>query len=284
MARRESFGSDFKRFFGRGLAILLPSIVTLWLLWQAFSFLIKTVAGPINRGIRWAYVWTAPQIVGEDAMPPWFVPGNLKLSAENFRAIWNEYLLLDAIGLLVAMGLVYLAGVMLGGFFGRQVYSRLEALISKVPGFKQVYPHVKQVVDLIMGDKAMAFNRVVLVEWPRREAWTLGFVTGDSFEKARIAVGVPMVSVFIPTTPTPFTGFIVNVPESEVMDMPLSIDEALRFIITAGVLKPEKDKAARSALDRADAPPPVTGIDEARELIERAKAERGTKPGPDAPA
>jgi uncharacterized membrane protein len=284
MARRESFGSDFKRFFGRGLAILLPSIVTLWLLWQAFSFLIKTVAGPINRGIRWAYVWTAPQIVGEDAMPPWFVPGNLKLSAENFRAIWNEYLLLDAIGLLVAMGLVYLAGVMLGGFFGRQVYSRLEALISKIPGFKQVYPHVKQVVDLIMGEKAMAFNRVVLVEWPRREAWTLGFVTGDSFEKARIAVGVPMVSVFIPTTPTPFTGFIVNVPESEVMDMPLSIDEALRFIITAGVLKPEKDKAARSALDRADAPPPVKGIDETRELIERAKAERGTKPGPDAPA
>lgn len=284
MARRESFGSDFKRFFGRGLAILLPSIVTLWLLWQAFSFLIKTVAGPINRGIRWAYVWTAPQIVGDDAMPPWYVPGNLKLSAENFRAIWNEYLLLDAIGLFVAMGLVYLAGVLLGGFFGRQVYTRLEALISKVPGFKQVYPHVKQVVDLIMGDKAMAFNRVVLVEWPRREAWTLGFVTGDSLDKARQMTGVPMVSVFVPTTPTPFTGFIVNVPEAEVIDMPLSIDEALRFIITAGVLKPEKDKAARSALDRPDAPSLETGVDETRDLIERAKAGRGTQPGTDGPA
>lgn len=248
--KQDSFGADFKRFFFRGLGILLPSIVTLWLLWQAFSFLLATVATPINRGIRWAFVWVAPQIVGERAMPAWYTPGNHKASVEAFRRIWNQYPALDAIGLFVAMGLVYLVGMLLGGFFGRQVYSRVEALIARIPGFKQVYPHVKQVVDLIMGDKAMAFNRVVLIEWPRQDCWTLGFVTSNSLEGARRATGVDMVSVFIPTTPTPFTGFVVNVRSTEVKDMPMSIDEALRFVITAGVLTPDKAKQTLSALDR----------------------------------
>jgi len=247
--KRDSFGSDFKRFFFRGLGILLPSIVTLWILWQAFSFLLKTVAGPINRGIHWAFVWAAPRIVGEGGMPSWYMKGDAKGSVEGFRKVWAQYPALDAIGLLVAMGLVYLIGMLLGGFFGRQVYSRVEALIARVPGFKQIYPHVKQVVDLIMGEKAMAFNRVVLVEWPRREVWTLGFVTGNSLQGAREAGGGEMVSVFVPTTPTPFTGFVVNVRADDVKDMPLSMDEALRFVITAGVLTPEKDKPL-SALDR----------------------------------
>lgn len=259
--KRASFGADFRRFFFRGLGILLPSIVTLWLLWQAFSFLLATVAGPINAGVQWAYVEVAPLVVGPELLPEfvpaqgdarargWFVKGNAKESLQHLRERWNERWYLDGIGLFVAMGLVYLVGVFLGGFFGRQVYARLEALIARVPGFKQVYPHVKQVVDLIMGEKAMAFNRVVLVEWPRIDCWTLGFVTGSSIEGARRATGVEMVSVFVPTTPTPFTGFVVNVRASDVRDMPMSIDEALRFIITAGVLTPDKAKAA-SALDR----------------------------------
>ena len=261
--KQDSFGSDFKRFFFRGLGILLPSIVTLWLLWQAFSFLLKTVAMPINRGVRWVFVWVAPQIVGEGGMPGWYVKGDHAASVEAFRQIWDQYPALDAIGLIVAMGLVYLIGMLLGGFFGRQVYARIEALIARVPGFKQIYPHVKQVVDLIMGEKAMAFNRVVLIEWPRRECWTLGFVTGNSIKGARDVGGGEMVSVFVPTTPTPFTGFVVNVRSTEVKDMAMSIDEALRFIITAGVLTPEKDKKM-SALDRAEllgGPLPVASVE-----------------------
>lgn len=265
MAQRESFESDFKRFFFRGLGILLPSIVTLWLLWQAFSFLLRTVAGPINRGVQWAFVWLAPRVVGPGNLPAWtadaegrttgwFVPGNFGQSLQHFRGWWNDQWWLDGIGLLVAMGLVYLVGVLLGGFFGRQVYARIEALISRVPGFKQVYPHVKQVVDLIMGEKAMAFNRVVLIEYPRKEIWTVGFVTGSSLEKAREVAQSDVLSVFVPTTPTPFTGFVVNVRSSEVIDMPMSIDEALRFIITAGVLTPDKDKRTLSPLDRPGRP------------------------------
>lgn len=277
MAKKESFESDFKRFFFRGLGILLPSIVTLWLLWQAFSFLLKTVAGPINAGVQWVYVETVPRVVDERSLPPyvkgreardgeraipdrgWYVKGNRKESLKHFRARWAEHSWLNGIGLFVAMGLVYLAGVLLGGFFGRHVYSRLEALIQRVPGFKQVYPHVKQVVDLIIGEKAMAFNRVVLVEWPRRECWTMGFVTGNSIQGARDVGGGEMVSVFVPTTPTPFTGFVVNVRAHDVKDMPLSIDEALRFIITAGVLTPESSGKALSALDRPPGPGEAPG-------------------------
>ncbi len=272
MLERKTFSSDFKRFFFRGLGILLPSIVTLWLLWQAFSFLLKTVAAPINAGVQWTVVEVAPRVVDPKLLPVyepglrdkdnkqvtpdrgWYVKGNAKDSLRHFRARWAERSWLNGIGLIVAMGLVYLAGVLLGGFFGRHVYSRVEALIQRIPGFKQVYPHVKQVVDLIIGEKAMAFNRVVLVEWPRKECWTLGFVTGSSLKGAREVGGGDMVSVFVPTTPTPFTGFVVNVREAEVKDMPMSIDEALRFIITAGVLTPESSGKPISALDRPGTP------------------------------
>lgn len=264
--KRESFGANFRRFFFRGLGILLPSIVTLWLLWQAFSFLLATVAGPINRGIQWAYVEVAPLAVGPHLLPEfvpgsgdvpprgWFVHGKPKESLQHLHERWAERWYLNGIGLLVAMGLVYLVGVILGGFFGRQFYGRIEALIGRIPGFKQIYPHVKQVVDLVIGDKAMAFNRVVLVEWPRKEVWTLGFVTGGSIEGARRAAGANVVSVFIPHTPTPFTGFVVNMRESEVIDMPMSIDEALRFVITAGVLTPDKARQHLSPLDRPGTP------------------------------
>jgi uncharacterized membrane protein len=116
----------------------------------------------------------------------------------------------------------------------------LEALIRRVPGFKQVYPHVKQLVDMVMGDKPMAFKRVVLVEYPSKGIWSLGLVTSGSLRTLSDRLGGPCVAIFIPSTPAPFTGFTISVPEREVIDVPLSVDEALRFIITGGVLIPER--------------------------------------------
>ena len=262
-----SFGHDFKHFFGRGLAILLPSIVTLWLLWQAFGFVYKNVAEPINSLTRQAVVWVVPRVLPDDKLPGWFQVPEERVQAfraqrkdevrptttdaqirhslrrDYLRTYWSEHWYLNLTGLLIAIVLIYLAGVLVGNFFGRTLYARVERLISRIPGFKQVYPHVKQVVDLIMGDKKMAFSKAVLVEYPSPGIWTVGFLTGDSIRSIDKHAGAKVVTVFIPTSPTPFTGFTISVAREKVLDIDLPMEAALRFVITAGVLTPDADKA-----------------------------------------
>ncbi|MEQ8316018.1 MAG: DUF502 domain-containing protein [Phycisphaerales bacterium] len=285
MARQESFMEDFKRFFGRGLAVLLPSILTLWLLWQAFVFLFNNVAEPINRGIRVVVVEIAPRVTPEDQRPEFMLvePGEIDeflaspegrpfrgrstqvvrehLVRQQLGEFWNQHWYLQGAGLLVAIMLIYLAGLLLGNYLGRRVYARVERLIAQIPGFKQVYPHVKQVVELIMGERKVAFRRVVMVQYPRRGIWTMGLVTSDSITTVHEAAGVPCIAVFIPSTPTPFTGFAITVPRDEAIDIPMSIDEAIRYFITGGTLVPDRFRPP-GADNSAISPPPATEADQ----------------------
>lgn len=258
----ESFGSDFRRFFSKGLAILLPTAVTLWLLWQAFGFIFNNVAQPINRATRIAVIWGVPQIFDEEELPDWFSITDAELvearaerevtasdisnpalrrqlRAEYLREFWASHWYLNLTGLMIAIMLIYLSGVLLGNIVGKTIYSTLERLITQIPGFKQIYPHVKQVVDMILGDNKMAFSKVVLVEYPNKGVWTVGFLTGNSIRQIDDSAGGTVVSVFIPTSPTPFTGFTINVLEGDVVELNMSVEEALRFVITAGVLAPD---------------------------------------------
>lgn len=271
----DSFTSDFRRFFVKGLAILLPTIVTLWLLWQAFAFLFSNVAQPINRATRLTVIWVVPQVMSEESLPGWFRVTDEELAAariergvsddvkdpvlrreirrEYLREFWNTHWYLNLTGLFIAMVLIYLAGVLLGNIVGRSLYIRVERMIARIPGFKQIYPHVKQVVDMILGDKKMAFSQVVLVEYPSDGIWTIGFLTGSSIRQIDKSAGGAVVSVFVPTSPTPFTGFTINVTRDKAIPMDMTIEEALRFVITAGVLSPD-EMAKRDVLEDPLAP------------------------------
>ena len=294
----QTFEGDFKKFFGRGLAILLPSILTLWILWQAFVFVFSNVAGPINAGTRAAIVWVVPRVVGEEDLPEWFVvtpeevakarnnesrgyrPGVTDktirddLRREYLETYWEDHWYLNLTGLLVAILLIYLAGVLLSNFLGKRLYASLERLISRIPGFKQVYPHVKQMVDLILGEKKMAFRDVVLVEYPSAGIWTIGFSTGESIRQIDEHAGARVASVFIPTSPTPFTGFTINVVREKIVHLEnVSVEEALRFVITAGVLTPENPTGQGSELVGASGGPRMIqaeGGQSARDAVERA--------------
>jgi len=263
--RPKTFIGDFKQFFGRGLAIVLPSVLTLWILFYLVVFLYNNVGRPINRGVRAALVEVIPRVVADEHLPEFFrvsdeevadfrsrtdirgardMPAEhitVVLRREKFKEVWNQYFVLEATGLIIAIVLIYFAGLLLGGFFGRRLYARVERLFSRMPGFKQVYPHVKQVTELVLGDRPIAFNRVVVVEYPRRGIWTVGLVTGESLRTIRDATGADILSVFIPSTPTPFTGFTITVRRDEAIDLPIQVDEAVRFFITGGVLVPERE-------------------------------------------
>lgn len=263
-----SFGADFRVFFLRGLAILLPSVLTIWLLFAAYGFVQRNVAEPINKGLRGVIIQIAPRTVEADRLPDWFsVPDNeidaarlrrasvglrplsndqirSEVRERNFADWWNSHWYLRNIGLLVAIILFYLAGILLGGFIGRRVYARIERLITRIPLIKQVYPSVKQVTEFLLGEKnQMSFNRVVVLEYPRKGVWTVGFHTGSTLRTVNRIAGVECVSVFIPSSPTPFTGYAINLPKDEVVDVDMTVEEALRFVISGGVLVPDSQRA-----------------------------------------
>ncbi|TVQ52537.1 MAG: DUF502 domain-containing protein [Phycisphaerales bacterium] len=298
-----TFSSDFKRFFLRGLVVLLPSVLTLWIVVMAYQFVDKNIAEPINRGIRLALnnasrypgpladQFNATELELNAEIARLAIDRNMVASRErvreelqrqfadptrdelpqitedqinaaiadrtnvqrafnreairaeirrtNIREWWDARWYMNLIGLMVAIVAVYTAGRLLGGYFGRKIYARLEKLLTTLPIFKQLYPSVKQVVDFLFSDEQpMKFNRVVVTEYPRKGIWSVGFLTGPTMKSIASKSG-DAVTIFIPSSPTPFTGYTITVPREEVLEIPISVDEAIRFAVSGGVLIPD---------------------------------------------
>lgn len=221
-----TFRSDFKRFFVRGLVILLPTMVTLWIVVTAYQFIDSKIAQPINSGMKAGL---------KNLGPYWRAAGSI-------HDWWENHWYMDLIGLAVAIVAVYVTGYLLGGFLGRGMYRHFERIIISLPVFKQVYPYVKQIVDFLFSDKkGVKFNCVVLVEYPRKGIWSIGFQTGGTMQSIYQTAG-DCVTIFIPSSPTPFTGYTITVPRSEVLELPLTVDEAIRFVVSGGVLVPDRQQ------------------------------------------
>jgi uncharacterized membrane protein len=149
--------------------------------------------------------------------------------------------------------ILYLLGKLLGAGIGRMLWNMVERLIHRVPLVRNVYDSVKQMTDFMFNERELGYKRVVAVEYPRKGAWSLGFVTGESLFDIRSTTGEPMVSLMIPASPMSVTGYIVTVPKSETIDLDLTIDQALQFVISCGVVvpphqlpRPDSMEAARS--------------------------------------
>lgn len=245
------------RFFLRGLGVVLPSILTLWILVAAFRFVDSNIAAPINAGLRFAVAAVADQSDLEAFRPAADALAVEKLRAEKLRldssddsvrrsvvkanvaAWWEARWYLDLAGLALAIAAVYVLGRLVGGYIGRRLLAAFESGLLSVPGIRSVYPALKQVVEFLFGSEKqkLSFNRVVMIEYPRPGIWSMGLVTGDAAREVRAAVG-DSVTVFVPSSPTPFTGWTVTVPRDQVRELPITIDEALRYLVSAGVVVP----------------------------------------------
>ena len=249
------------RPFLRGLAVLLPSVLTLWLLVKAYQFIDSAIAEPINTGIRSAFIQIPkhfPQIANALAIGPDHdalaeaanaqnitenSPAWIELSgevfAESVNTWWTEHAWMNLLGLVVAAIIVYISGRLVGGFIGRTIYKRLEKLMVTVPVVSKVYPYIKQLVDFLITDSDKPkFSRVVAVEYPRKGVWSVGFMTGESLQT--IEAKLPdSVTIFIPSSPTPFTGYTITVAKSDTINLPITVEEAIRFAVSGGGLVPD---------------------------------------------
>ena len=264
------FWADFRRFFVRGLATLLPTVLTIVLLVKGFQFVQENISVHITGGVLRIVVLVTddyPKVTVEDtqeylksrglnketvqeytesgALPAVF-KDSAKLNREvrlyKLQSKWGKspYSL---VGFIIAIILTYIAGRLVGSYLGRRLWHRVERAITGMPIFKQVYPNIKQVTDFLFGENKIQFTRVVAAPYPSKEIWSVGLVTGPGFRHISQTTGQEYVTVFIPSSPTPMTGYVVHVKKSEIIDLPISIEEALRFTISGGVIAPTNEKS-----------------------------------------
>ena len=143
----------------------------------------------------------------------------------------------------IFIAVLYLLGKFLAAVLGRFIWHQIESLINQLPIIRNVYSSVKQITDFAFSETEFQFTRVVAVEYPRKGIWSMGFVTGEGFSNIRDAAGEPMLTVLMPTSPMPATGFTISVPKSETVDLDITIDQAIQFCVSCGVVIPESQRA-----------------------------------------
>ena len=171
-------------------------------------------------------------------------PSNAKIvTAEDYyrRYVKLRYLnrwLVIPIFLCLFILVLYLLGKFLAAGVGRVLWNLGESIVHRLPIIRNVYSSVKQVTDFLFTEQALSFTRVVAVEYPRKGIWTLAFVTGEGMFDIRQAAGEPTLTVLIPTSPMPATGFTMTVKKSETVELDITIDQAIQFIVSCGVVVP----------------------------------------------
>lgn len=147
------------------------------------------------------------------------------------------------LGVLLSLLLLLATGILATNFLGQRLMSWSESILERIPLVRSIYNAAKQVIHAIFGTNSQAFRKVLLVEYPRKGMWSLAFQTGLGSQEVTNRTGSNMVSIFIPTTPNPTSGFLMLVPKADIIELTMSIDEALKFIISLGVMQPLSPEA-----------------------------------------
>lgn len=279
-----NFSTDFRRFFLRGLGALVPTLLTFAILLWSYRLVNDNVGAYITKGLKtlcsWASAQPAPGLIQVETDPlrygtpinEWNESGERltleykavhhaaldhsdpvkRARAERLRnrALWDVAFAkyrLHLLGFLIAIILVYFTGFFLASFIGRTSWLAVEGILYRVPLIRAVYSNVKQVTDFLLSERKVEFSDVVLVQYPRMGMWSLGLSVGGPMRRLQEARPDDWLTVFMPSSPTPFTGYVIQVPRRDIIELKLSIDEALRFIISGGVIKPDEGPALAGA-------------------------------------
>lgn len=195
-----------KRYFITGLLVLVPLAITVWVL--------ATLIGLMDQSLL--------------LLPPSWRPE----SQFGFSV--------PGMGALLTLVIVLITGVIATNFFGKRIILFWEALLARVPVVKSIYYSVKQVSDTLFSDSGQAFRKALLVQYPRQGCWTIAFMTGQpGGDVANHLHGDDYVSVYVPTTPNPTSGFFLMMHKTEVVELDMSVDDALKYIISMGVVTPD---------------------------------------------
>jgi uncharacterized membrane protein len=145
---------------------------------------------------------------------------------------------IPGLGVLLSLIILLTTGLVATNMIGQRLVGWGESLLARIPLVRSIYKAVKQVIHAVMSTNSDAFRKVLLVEYPRQGSWSMAFQTGSGHSSINQKTKMDLISVFIPTTPNPTSGFLIMVPKSSAIELDMSIDEALKHIISLGVMQP----------------------------------------------
>jgi uncharacterized membrane protein len=150
---------------------------------------------------------------------------------------------IPGIGVVLSVILVLATGMIVANLLGKRLVTAWESLLARIPLVRTLYAGVKQIMEAVLATDAKSFRKVLLVEYPRKGVWSLAFMTSDQLGEVQNKIDSNVISVFIPTTPNPTSGFVLMVPEEDVVELDMNVEDGLKFIISMGVVVP-KEKAS----------------------------------------
>jgi uncharacterized membrane protein len=251
---------QFRSYFFRGMAALLPTIFTIWLFVACYNFVQNNISTHINQGLVYLILYATDKYpaVGDEEVKSYVIshdqswlnkPNELNQEIQKadirreVRQGRLERFWVDGVGsiagFVIALVGVCFMGVALASVAGKALWVIIESVLVRTPVLKSVYPHVKQVTDFLFSDKKLSFSRVVAVQYPRKGVWSVGMVTGSGLRRLNEGSNTEMLTIFMPTSPTPFTGFVIVAPREDTVDLDMPIEQAVRFFLSGGVLSPD---------------------------------------------
>jgi uncharacterized membrane protein len=211
--------STLRRYFVAGLLVWIPLGITLWVL--------KLLVDAMDQSLL-----LVPENLRSDALFGFHVPG---------------------LGIILTVAIVLATGALAANFFGRKLLGVGHDVLGRIPIVRSIYGGVKQISDTLFSPEGKAFRRAVLVRYPHAGIWTVALVTGTPQHEVADILGHEQISVFVPTTPNITGGFFLIVPRSETIELEMTVDAALKYIISMGVAEP----AARQVRAAIKAAPPI---------------------------
>lgn len=199
--------AKLKKIFLTGIVAIIPVIISIYI----FFFLLGIIDNFLN---------IIPARIHPDRLLGFHIPG---------------------LGVIFTFLLIFMTGLFTQSYIGGRLLKAGDRILNHIPLFRSIYQPTKQVVDSLFSDKSRNFRGVVMVEFPRKGVYTLGFVTGDTQGEAERKTQDRCINVFVPTTPNPTSGYYIMIPEREVIHMDMTVEEAIKIIISSGLVGPQKD-------------------------------------------
>ena len=214
---------NFKRYFYTGLIALLPIVITVYI----FNWIVSIMMSLINHSFI--------TIV---------IHGILVKFVEEQQMDFYFQILVYAISLITMIGGTCLVGLTLQMVFFAKIMKKIKQFLKRIPLIKQVYSTISQIIDITVSGSQKSFQKAVLVEYPRRGIYSIGFLTStDNFLMSEyIDTKEKLCNIFIPTSPNPTSGMFIIIPASDVKVLDIKIDDAIKLIISGGVILPEKEE------------------------------------------
>jgi uncharacterized membrane protein len=217
LSPRGSLGKRIRAHFLTGLLVLVPVVLTGYIIWNLFLAL-DGILGDFTRD--WLF-------------------DRIGIELDDRR--------IPGLGFITLTALIILTGMLTRNYFGKKLVALGEQVVDRIPLINRVYGAIKQISEAFLSTKREVFKKAVLFEYPRKGIYSIGFYTQDTRGTVQDALENDVVSVFLPTTPNPTSGFLLFIPKSEVIELDLSIEEALKLIISGGAIVPKQGVKSKRA-------------------------------------